>query len=148
MTTSWGTGRNDASSAACLMTAAAVAEDQARADALWKPLDAAGQAAVLWSLAAHWRRLLVHQAAPGVSAATRGHHFMALLHALGRCCCDPVREFALAALAALDIQLSAPRCRPCTRVAAQTLCQAQLHFADAAGWPRQHLTEICRHPAT
>lgn len=147
MTTTWGSESFDARRAACLITMAAVAEDQARADALWKPLDAAGRAAVLWSLAAHWRQLL-HRAAPGLSAPTRGQHFLTLLHALGRDCCDPVRDFALGALAALDIELSAPACRPCTWLAAEALCRAQLRFADAVGWPRLHYVTICRNPAT
>lgn len=146
MTSSWGPGRCDAPRAACLMTAAAVAEDRAQADALWKRLDAACQAAVLWWLAAHWRQLL-YQATPRLPAAARGQHFVALLHALGRGCCDPVHDFAVGALSALDIQLPVPGCRPCTRRAAETLCQAQLRYADAAGWPRQHLTKICRNPA-
>jgi hypothetical protein len=147
MSTTWGSDRFDGTRAARMITMAAVAEDPARADALWKPLDTGGRAAVLWSLAAHWRQLL-HQTAPWPSARTRGQHFLTLLHTLGRDCCDPVRDFAFGALAALDIELSAPWCRPCMRLAAEALCQAQLRFADAVGWPRHHLPTIGRHPAT
>jgi hypothetical protein len=147
MTTTWGSERFDATRAAWLIAMAAEAEDQARADALWKPLGAADRAAVLRPLAAHWRQLL-HRAAPRLSAPARGQHFLTLLHALGRDCCDPVRDFALGELAGLGIELSAPACRPCTRLAAEAFCQAQLRFADAVGWPRQHLTAICQEPAT
>jgi hypothetical protein len=147
MTTGWGADRFDATRAACLIAMAAEAEDQVRADALWKPLNAAGRAAVLRSLAAHWRQLL-HQAAPRLSAPARGQHFLTLLHALGRDCCDPVRDFALGALAGLGIELSAPACGPCTRLAADAFCQAQLRFVDAVGWRRQHLATIYRQPAS
>jgi hypothetical protein len=142
MTTTWGSERFDARRAACLIARAAVADDHGQADAVWKPLDAGGRAAVLWSLAAHWRELL-HLTAPGLPARTRGQHFLTLLHALGRDCCAPVRDFALGAVAALDIELSAPACGPCVRLAAEALCQAQLRYADAVGWPRQRLTAIC-----
>lgn len=143
MSTTWGSDRFDGTRAARMITMAAVAEDRARTDALWKPLDTCGRAEVLWSLAAHWRELF-HQTAARLSARTRGQHFLTLLHTLGRDCCDPVREFALGALAALDIELSAPRCRPCARLAVEALCQAQLRFADAIGWPRHHLATIGR----
>lgn len=146
MTTQWGSQRSDARRTACLMTAAAVAGDQARVEALWRPLDADGRATVVWSLAARWRQLM-HRAASRVPASARGQHFLSLLHTLGRHCCDPVRDFAFGAVAALDMELSAPSCRACTRLAAETFCQAQLRFADAVGWPRQHLA-ICRDPAT
>jgi hypothetical protein len=147
MTTTWGPDRFDLPRVAYLMTVAAAAEDRARVDALWRPLDAAAQAAVLSALAAHWRQLL-NQAAPGLSALARGQHFLTLLHAFCRDCCEPVRDFVLGALGALDSELSAPACRPCLWLAAQALCQAQLRFADAVGWPRQHLATIWRHPAT
>ena len=146
MTTGWGADRFDATRAACLMAMAAEAEDQVRADALWKPLNAAGRAAVLRSLAAHWRQLL-HQAAPRLSAPARGQHFLTLLHALGRDCCDPVRDFALGALAGLDLELSVPACGPCTRLAADGLCQAQLRISPRRR-RRQHLATIYQRPAT
>ena len=76
------------------------------------------------------------------------HRAEVFLHALGRDCCDPVRDFALGALAGLGLELSAPACGRCTRLAADALCQAQLRFADAVGWRRQHLATIYQRPTS